>query len=172
MRTLMPTLMLVLAAFPSYAEGIEARLGAMAHDVGVFGNRKEEGLDANIEFLFPAPAWLGAVGGPRPHVGASVSFAGDTSQVYGGLSWAWRPVAGLFLEGSLGAAAHDGRLSNGGTDRKELGTRLLFRESVSVGVELDGAHSVMVTFDHISNANLGRHNEGMDNLGLRWGYRF
>ncbi len=29
-----------------------------------------------------------------------------------------------------------------------------------------------VLFDHISNANLAVPNEGMDSLGIRYGYRF
>jgi hypothetical protein len=30
----------------------------------------------------------------------------------------------------------------------------------------------LVTFDHISNAELASPNEGLDTLGVRYGYRF
>lgn len=171
MRKLLPVL-LVLAAFPAQAGVSEARLGLMAHDVGVFGAQKEDGLDGNIELLFDAPAWLEPAWAPRPHLGLTVNGSGDTSQAYAGLSWSWQPVERWFVEVSLGGAVHDGKLSTSDRDRKELGSRVLFRESLSLGFQIDERNSLMVTLDHISNANLAGNNEGLDTFGLRWGYRF
>jgi hypothetical protein len=54
----------------------------------------------------------------------------------------------------------------------ELGCRVLFRESLSVGVRFMKHHSLSVMVDHISNAGLCDHNDGLDTLGVRYGYRF
>lgn len=162
----------ILFAPPAQAGLSEFRLGVMAHDVGVFGVNKEDGTDGNIEFLFDSPDVLRPLWAPRPHVGMSVNSLGDTSQAYAGLSWSWMPAERWFVEFSLGGAIHDGKLSTADLDRKSLGTRVLFRESLSLGFNIDENHSVMVTLDHVSNANLGEHNEGLDTFGLRWGYRF
>lgn len=170
-RSIRPLILVFALAVPAQAQ--EVRLGLMAHDVGVFGGEKEDGLDGNAEYLFPSPAFLAPLGAPRPHVGVTVNSAGDTSQAYLGLSWEWQPWDdGWFIEGSLGGAIHNGELSDPTYRRKELGSLVLFRESVSIGHRWQGGHSVMVTLDHISNANLADNNEGLDTLGVRWGYRF
>lgn len=169
-RPILP-LLLLLAAAP--AMGHEVRLGLMGHDVGVFGGEKEDGVDVNVEVLFPSPPVLAFVAAPRPHLGLSVNLAGDTSQAYLGLTWEWQPWDdGWFIEGSLGGAVHNGELADPTWRRKDLGSRVLFRESVSIGYRWAGGHSVMVTLDHVSNANLASHNEGLDTMGVRWGYRF
>lgn len=171
MRKLL-ALFLVLYALPVQAGLSEARVGIMAHDVGVFGVRKEDGIDGNVELLFQSPAFLEPLWAPRPHMGLSINTGGDTSQAYAGLSWSWTPVERWFIEFSLGGSVHDGKLSTFDRDRKELGSRVLFRESLSLGFHIDRKHSLMVTLDHISNANLAEYNEGLDTFGLRWGYRF
>lgn len=163
---------LLLCLLASPVAALELRLGAMGHDVGVFGGEKEDGADVNAEVLWDSPAFLAAIGAPRPHAGLSVNLGGDTSQAYLGLTWEWRPHGGWFIEGSLGGAIHDGELSDPGQRRKELGARVLFRESLSIGHRWESGHSLMLTLDHISNANLADNNEGLDTLGLRWGYRF
>lgn len=172
MKRFVLSLALSAAVLPAGAGSSELRAGLMAHDVGVFGNRKESGADANVELLFDSPGWLAIIGAPRPHFGASLNLWGDTSQAYAGVSWQWAPAERWFIEFSLGGAVHSGKLSTTDLDRKELGSRALFRESLSLGYRLDQRNSVMVTFDHVSNASLADNNEGMDTLGLRWGYRF
>lgn len=172
MRTIAVCLVLVLASAPALAGPSELRLGVMAHDVGVFGTGKEQGVDGNVELLFQAPAFLEPIGSPRPHVGLSLNSAGDTSQAYAGLSWTWAPAQRWFVEFSFGGAIHDGKLSTSDLSRKELGSRMLFRESLSVGFRIDARNAVMVTLDHVSNARLAKYNEGLDTFGVRWGYTF
>lgn len=153
------------------AAAVELRLGMLGHDVGVFGGEVEQGPDINAEVLFDSPAILDIVGSPRPHVGVSLNTHGYTSQAYAGLTWGWDLPSSLFIEFSLGGAVH-----NGETDpvpgHKALGSHVLFRESLSIGVRLNENLSVSLMLDHISNANLADYNEGLDNLGIRFGYRF
>ncbi len=149
----------------------EARIGVSIHDSGGFSGRKEEGIDVNTEVLFHDLGWFPRVK-IRPHVGASINTKGDTSAIYAGLTASFYVWRGLFLEVSGGAAAHNGKHHTTDPNRKELGCTVLFRESFSAGYEVTRRSSVAVYLDHISNANICSKNEGMETLGVRYGYRF
>ncbi|MGE5517302.1 MAG: acyloxyacyl hydrolase [Bacteroidota bacterium] len=164
--------LLALTAPPAFADVDEIRLGLANHDISFLGHGKEGGVDIGAEVLFQSPELLKSLWSPRPHVGVSVNTEGDTSQLYAGLSWQFQPVEPLFIEFSLGGAVHNGTLNSSDPDVKQLGSRALFRESVSLGWHVTERHSVMLTFDHESNAGLADHNAGLNNFGLRWGYRF
>jgi lipid A 3-O-deacylase len=153
----------------------EVKVGLLAHDVHIFSsNRKEEGVDINGEILFnlPSYAFLSWIGSPRFHVGGSINSEGETDQGYLGLTWDYHSEVGVFVEGSFGGAVHDGKLNSYYDDRKSLGSRVLFRLSGSLGYQFDRHHSLAVIVDHISNAGLASRNEGMDNVGVRYGFRF
>jgi lipid A 3-O-deacylase len=150
----------------------EIRLGGLVHDQGPFSRNEEDGFDANIEVLFVSPKFLEIVWSPRPHIGGNINSEGDTSQAYIGLTWEWSFWGGWFAGFSLGGAIHDGKLTTLRIDRKELGCRILFRESVEGGYRFGGRHSISGFLDHISNANICDNNEGLENYGIRYGYRF
>lgn len=150
----------------------ELRLGVLAHDVGVFSSNKEGGVDVNAEVLFRDLGWFGKRVALRPHLGASINTGGDTSQLYFGLTstlplWHWG-----FFELSFGGSAHNGETDANIIGRKDLGCHLLFRESVSAGIYLNEHSSIAVVADHISNANICSKNEGLETVGVRYGYRF
>jgi len=146
----------------------------LAHDEGPFSSNKESGVDLNLEVLFTSPDVLKAIWSPRPHFGLTGNTAGDTDQVYAGLGWQWDFFKDWFAGFTLGGAVHDGKLRthDGARDKKELGCRVLFRESADLGYRLGGPHSLMLSFSHISNAKLCGVNEGLENVGIRYGYRF
>ncbi len=150
----------------------EVRLGGLAHDQGPFSSNKEDGFDVNLEVLVVSPELLDGIGSPRPHAGLTLNSSGDTSQAYLGLSWEWDFWDGAFAGFSLGGAVHDGETTNAPLDRKELGCPVLFRQSIDVGYRLDMNNSLMAHLDHISNAKLCDTNEGLENVGIRYGYRF
>ena len=81
-------------------------------------------------------------------------------------------MLGVFVEGSFGGAIHDGKLDSYRFNCKSLGSRVLFRISESVGYQFNEHHSLAVMLNHISNAGLANTNEGMDNVGIRYGFRF
>jgi hypothetical protein len=106
-------------------------------------------------------------------------MAGATDYGYIGLTWSgrpWRPLLalpeGLFVAGSLGGGIHAGHLTAGPPDRKLLGSRLLFRESVEAGSQLTPQVSLSVMVDHLSNTGLTAHNQGLTNVGARLGVTF
>lgn len=151
----------------------ETRFGFQAHDVAFLAGDDEDGFDVNGEILFVSPDFLGFAWSPRPHVGTHINTAGDTSQIYFGLTWDIDITDWLFFEFSFGGSVHDGRLDPPeASNRPALGCRVLFRESLSLGVRFWERHSISTMFDHISNANLCSNNEGLDTMGIRYGYRF
>ncbi|MSO75375.1 MAG: acyloxyacyl hydrolase [Alphaproteobacteria bacterium] len=151
----------------------EIRTGIMLHDIGLDGRTEEGGFDFNGELLFQAPAWMRAIGAPRPHLGANVNSDGDTSLFYAGLTWTAQFSGGVFFEGSLGAALHDGVEEDPRGRQRELGCRVLARVAVTAGYLFDGGpHSLSLMLEHVDNLGACDRNEGLDNFGMRYGYRF
>ena len=157
----------------------EVKIGALGHDLGFLGHHLEAGPDINVEMLFIPPDVLAIIGSPRPHIGADINTAGKTSDGYFGLTWGIMLIQslfgagdGVFINGSLGGAVHDGYIDSGPLNRKLLGSRVLFRESAELGYQLTPGINVSALLDHISNANLGRHNMGITSAGARFGFKF
>ena len=160
----------------------EVKIGALAHDIGFLTHHVESGADVNLEILFVSPDLLGLIGSPRPHIGADINTAGNTSDGYFGLTWGWTLLPSLFgggavfANGSLGGAVQDG-LTGTATSvpppgRKLLGSTVLFRESAELGYQLTPMVSVSALLDHISNANLAPRNAGITSAGARLGFKF
>lgn len=153
----------------------EVKIGAAFHDPPVFGARKEgRDFDLNGEVLFVSPDILRSLWAPRPHLGLQVNLAGETSQAYAGLTWQYDFQSGAFAAGSLGLAIHDGELDSDRRDRKSLGGRVLFRESIELGYRFgeERRHALSIMLSHVSNAGIYEQNEGMDTIAARYGIRF
>ncbi|MGD8273671.1 MAG: acyloxyacyl hydrolase [Desulfobacterales bacterium] len=151
----------------------DIRLGILAHDVPIWSrSRAEGGVGFNTEFIFVWPnceLWTGIV---RSNLGITLNSQGDTSKIYSGFLWERLWPSGLFLNLGLGLAAHDGKIETNDDNRKELGSRILFRIPVEIGLLFTEHHGLSIMFDHVSNAYLAEPNEGLDNLGIRYTYRF
>jgi lipid A 3-O-deacylase len=150
----------------------EVKVGIDAHDVALGGDHKESGADINGELLFASPPLLKVIGAPRPHLGVAINTSGATSYAYFGLTWTASLLERTFVSGGLGGAVHDGQLTGTEQDRKQLGSRILFHEYVEAGYRITPVLSLSVFLDHMSNADLARHNAGMTNIGLRTGFKF
>lgn len=170
-----------LAAVPSavqqtHAGGLvsEIRGGVLAHDVGGLwaqGSREERWVDLNVEIMFrPALAVFG--GQLSPAFGANINTSGDTSALYLDARWQYETPSGLFFGIGLGIAVHDGEKHLVDFDRKALGSQVLFHIPFEIGMRLDAHNSLSVYFEHMSNGELADENEGLDRLGVRYGYRF
>ena len=99
----------------------EARIGVLVHDEGPFSRNKESGFDSNIEFLFISPDFLKPIWSPRPHVGATINSAGNTSQGYFGATWEWDFWRDFFFDFSLGGVLHTGEKETSDPAKKSLG---------------------------------------------------
>jgi lipid A 3-O-deacylase len=157
----------------------EVKTGVLAHDVGFLTHHVETGADVNIEMLFTPPDLLRAIGSPRPHIGADINTSGHTSDGYFGLTWGIMLIQslfgwdnGLFANGSLGGAIHNGHIDSAPPGDKRLGSRILFRESAELGYQINPRLNISAILDHISNANLGVHNAGITSAGARLGVKF
>ena len=157
----------------------EFKIGGLAHDVTLGSRHVERGGDVNLEILFTPPDILRAIGSPRPHIGADINTSGNTSDGYFGLTWGIMLIqslfgadGGVFANGSLGGAIHDGFIDTAPAGRKRLGSRILFRESAELGYQLTPNTSVSAIVDHISNANLGNRHAGITSAGARLGLKF
>jgi hypothetical protein len=151
----------------------ELRFGVMAHNVEP--SNAEGGADINLEMLFARPAahydnaWLDVILRPRVHLGTNINTAGDTNQLYAGLTWDVKLTPKVSLELGFGGAAHDGPTGDSGPD--SYGCPLNFRETASVGYALDDRWTVYGTVAHMSNANLCDRNTGLTSVGVRLGYK-
>lgn len=151
----------------------EWKWGLLKHDVDNLwsGFSREAGWDFNLEILFsPSLALWG--GELRPALGASWSEAGDTSRLYLDGRWQIEFDNRIYTGIGLGIALHDGETEWTSPDRKALGSTLLFHIPLEVGYRMDPHNSISLYFDHISNGYTQNENEGLDSLGMRYGYRF
>lgn len=152
----------------------EVKIGVLAHDVPyLWSNFRAEpaSADINVEVLFsPALPFLG--GTIRPAVGGTVSTIGATSHGYIDARWQYETASRIFFGLGIGAAVHNGQLQLDDWDRKALGSRLLFHFPIEIGYRLDDRSSISAYFEHISNGYTVSPNEGLDRLGIRYGYRF
>lgn len=161
---------------PAHADGLvsELRLGVLAHDVpDLWSGFSLEPADVAINaeaVLSPAFAFLG--GTIRPAIGGSIAAGSGTSNAYIDARWQIEGPSGLFFGVGLGAAVHNGHLGIDDPERKALGSRVLFHIPVEVGLRIDARNSISAYFEHMSNAYTASHNEGLDRIGVRYGYRF
>ncbi|HLQ84593.1 MAG TPA: acyloxyacyl hydrolase [Salinisphaeraceae bacterium] len=181
LRPIMPilVLLLVIGALQylnaARAASIEAiRFGVLDHATRVTSSGVENGIDLNFELLF-APAILPfhVPGSPYVNLGTSFNGAGhNTDQIYTGLVWEWNMTKRIFARFGGGLALHNGQRYYDSPQQRAFGQRVLFRASFELGRRFGRHHALAIVYDHISNGPMGGPNEGLDNLGLRYSYRF
>jgi lipid A 3-O-deacylase len=157
----------------------EVKIGVLKHDIGYFFPTRERGVDVIGEVLFKSPWFFKYIGSPRPAFGISGNTEGSTSYVYYDFMYSWMltrskaaPWRGLYAGFFLGGSVHDGNLNTLENGRKTLGTRALYHLGLLGGYQLTRRYSLELYYDHLSNANASQHNPGLNNLGLRVGYKF
>lgn len=176
--TLVPT----LAANAQQNIVSEVRAGVYAHavhpgwipwDVTAFNLNQVE--DLKFEVLFRSPdieafEWIGA---PRPHVGATINLDGQESLVHLGLTWTGHiPETPFFVEGSFGAAVHNGVLQGALGKMRPQGCRFGFYTAAGVGIDLNERFTAVLKYEHMSNNDICSPNYGLSNLGLTIGVKF
>jgi len=152
----------------------EIRLGVAKHDVNHLWSRssKEKGQDLIAEVIFNYPLFRLLSAEAYPNAGLSLNTRGDTSKVYGGFLLRWKLASSFFFSTGLGLTLHNGKLDTDARHRKSLGSRVLFRIPIEFGVHLGRHHVISLAFDHMSNAGLASPNEGLDTVGVVYGYHF
>lgn len=155
----------------------EVRGGVYLQGCCGFGSDKEDGAAFNGEVLFDSPRVLTILGAPRPLIGATIATDSDaTSQIYSGLEWKI-DISRWFVAAGAGLTLHNGETDTYDpvadaarvSDTVFLGCRVLFRIAGDVGYRVTDRVSASFHWNHISNAELCRNNEGLDQMGFRIG---
>ena len=137
----------------------------------------EGGLYVTGQVLFdsPVPAVRQAVPGyPAAAAAASrrehLDGIGGSSQFYAGVTWTVPLPLDRLSRSVVRRHVHDAALEN---EPIAVGCRVLFRESIGLGLELGPHWRVIGGIDHSSHAKLcGNDNDGLTHIGGSIGYRF
>ena len=154
--------------------------GVLAHDRGWFGkNREGFGPDYNFELMFNSPRILKKIGAPKPILGLTQTSTGGSSLYYGGITWDANITKNWFVSGTTGIAYTNGitKLPQGqvptGDKKIQFGSKWLHRGAVELGWNFYGNDTISLMFSHVSHGSmLDNKNHGMDEFGIRYGYRF
>jgi len=158
----------------------EVKQGILAHDRGWFGkNREGIGPDYNFELMFNSPNILKKVWSPKPIIGLTQNSSGGSSLYYGGITWDANISKNWFVTGTTGIAYTNGlkKLPQGqvatGDKKIQFGSQWLHRGAIELGWNFYGNDTISLLFSHVSHGSmLSDKNHGMDEFGIRYGYRF
>ena len=164
----------------SFMNLYEVKQGVLAHDRGWFGkNREGFGPDYNFELMFNSPDILKKIGSPKPILGLTQTITGGSSLYYGGITWDWNMTENWFVTGTTGIAYTNGlkKLPKGqvatGDKKIQFGSQWLHRGAIELGWNFYGNDTISLMFSHVSHGSmLSDKNHGMDEFGIRYGYRF
>ena len=146
--------------------------GVLAHGVELISRTGNEGGPAFNGEVDLAPALHPFGGVLYPEIGGSVATGGATSYGYADLKYEMAVGSNWFLGAGLGGAVHNGELKATSPNRNALGSRFLFHLPFEAGYAVNANWRVSLYYEHISNGYLASPNEGLDNAGMRLGYRF
>ena len=158
----------------------EVKQGVLAHDRGWFGkNREGFGPDYNFELMFNSPNILKKIWSPKPVLGLTQTSTGGSSLYYGGITWDANITKNWFVTGTTGIAYTNGlsKLPKGqvptGDKQIQFGSKWLHRGAIELGWNFYGNDTISLMFSHVSHGSmLDDKNHGMDEFGIRYGYRF
>ncbi|MBS9719262.1 acyloxyacyl hydrolase [Tianweitania sp. BSSL-BM11] len=160
--------------FDKNADKYEVRLGGGAYDAGPFTPESFDGGVVNGEFLFPSFDVLKPIGSPRPYIGTDIAISDDPIHVlYAGLNWQAYLTQRFYLGFSLGGSVNtDSKRTNDEGSERDLGSNILFHLQATAGVDITEKLGAEVFLNHISNANLGPSNDGLESTGVRLTWKF
>lgn len=173
-------------AMPAMAQVEEMSLGFAKHDVDLGKNTgKEGGYDIQGEVVFASPEFLHWAFKPRPYLNVSINTDGDTNFGGAGLQWKGDFATQMFGEFSFGLVYNDGitslpadpadpmRIELANT-RALLGSEILFMEQIGLGAHMSENWDASVYFQHLSHGKIlsDGNNEGLNNIGMKFTYRF
>lgn len=110
----------------------------------------------------------------QPYLFGAANTAGETHYAVAGLSAKFGKR--IYVRPGIGIAVHSGDnqdFEDPGDDDVEFGTSVLFAPEVGVGFSINDRASVEASLVHLSHAQLfGGQNPGIDNVGIRFNWRF
>jgi len=171
----------------------EIRAGGTVHDLGWTiinaDGDEEKSVALNAEIIFAEPEFLKWALSPQPYIGGTLNVEGRTS--YGGVGLLWRQNLGETFYGdfAFGLVVHDGALNfkdaleraqgssnpfSKAINRNWYGSRVLFRQQLTVGIRLSDRWAAEGFVEHISHGGLLSNgpNEGSDAAGFKLNRKF
>lgn len=160
----------------------ELRIGIMAHDAYPvwlpstptdfrFNQIKDVGFDLLLRS--PDTDFFRWMGSPRPNFGGTLNFDGQESMVHLALTWQARlPDTPVYVEGTIGAALHNGLLTGVFGKLRPQGCRLGFYTGIGLGVDITEKLTATLVYEHMSNADMCSANFGLSNVGIKLGVKF
>lgn len=194
MKLLLGAALCLASCTSVWAQIEEVRAGVTVHDLGwtiINGDGDEEKSVAfNAEIVFEEPDFLKWAFSPQPYIGGTLNVEGNTS--YGGAGLLWRQNLGERFYGdfAFGLVVHDGILDFDDVDKKagddddkffdllfnrnRYGSSVLFRQQLTVGINLSDEWAAEAFVEHISHGGLLSNgpNEGSDAAGFRVNRKF
>lgn len=169
-----------------------------------FFRADENSLGINAEIIFEEPEFLKWALTPQPYINGTLNLGGKTSFAGGGLLWRQNLGKKFYADFAFGGVIHSGTKdvkfpgpfpsdgANSPADELEafaqdsreffrqldteieFGSRLLFREQVTLGMRVNDDWAAEIFYEHLSNAGLSENgkNDGVDNLGIKVARRF
>lgn len=190
MRTIFAAALAAVAGAGDQAHAAidQLKIGVTAHNTPLFGERQaedERGANVSAQVNFAAIEALSFLGAPRPYLNVSLNLDGNTNFGGGGLAWRIPVGSGWAVEPALGYVIHDGAKENpyASADPRApaysretvlFGSQDLWQSSVAISRRVGESWSAEFYYEHLSHGQIlgtGR-NQGLDNFGLRLGYRF
>lgn len=176
--SLLIALLMVVPAHAQFNFLPEIRGGISARGADGGGNLLDPNRigDANVELLFAMPdlnKWS-IIGELRPHLGATMSFRGQDSYGYAGLSWTLQaPILPVFVEAQAGGVLRSSMFSTPQNDpARNFGCGVGVRVAGSVGVNLPMGTSLIGTVEHLPDFGTCGTGRANTNIGVRVGFRF
>ena len=203
------TSLISLLAGTAEAQIAEVRVGVgeFAEDILNLGTEIENGIEQSMalqgEIIFKEPKFLKWALTPQPYINGTLNLEGNTNIIGAGLLWRQSFGEKFYGDFAFGASIHDGTINhdirdyvvnnnsidfdgynNARLTEREFGSRILFREQLTLGYRFTPEWSGEVFFEHVSNGLLigrepdpdnvfdTRDNDAADTVGLRVGRRF
>jgi lipid A 3-O-deacylase len=181
-------LALIYTAGAAHAQVDEVDVGVIAHNVELLYEKnanKEDSPNFEGQLTFASPDFLNFALSLHPYVIGSLNIGSDFNYARAGLEWRWRFAESWRLDPSVGVVVHNGELDNPyapGTpestqfaaDNVLYGSRDLFRLTLGLTREFSQDFTGQLIVTHLSHGQIlgdGR-NQGVDQVGLRLGWRF
>ena len=159
-------------ALPSPAHAGELFGGAYVHDIDspLTKSGIEDGVDVQLGYRWDRIGRTPL----QPYLFGALNTSGETHYAVAGLSAKFGKR--FYVRPGLGIAVHSGDnqdFEDPFDDDVEFGTSVLFAPEVGIGFSINERASVEASLVHLSHAQIfGGQNPGIDNVGIRFNWKF
>lgn len=167
---LLPLIACLAVSSPAHAGELFG--GVYVHDVDspLTLSGVEKGLDLQLGYRWDSIGRTPL----QPYLFGAVNTSGETHYAVAGVSAKFGKR--FYIRPGLGIALHSGDnqdFEDSSDDNVEFGSSVLFAPEVAVGFSIDERASVEASLVHLSHAQIfGGQNPGIDNVGIRFNWKF